>query len=55
MERENIPRDLFLFLRDNDGNHSENCILSLRLGIIAGTFLGVLENVDPNDPSLGKS
>lgn len=55
MERENIPRNLFLFFSDIDGNHSENCILSLRFGIITGTFLGVLENVDQNDPSLGKS
>lgn len=55
MERENIPRNLFLFFRDNDSNHSENCILPLRFGIITGTVLGVLGNVDQNDPCPGKS
>lgn len=55
MERENIPKNLFLFFRDNDSNHSENYILSLKFGIITGTFLGLLGNVDQNDPSPGKS
>lgn len=51
---ENMPRNPFLCLRDDDHNHSENYILPLRFGIITGTFLGVLGNSDQNGPSPGR-